>query len=85
MVLRLLKAGHKVTCFDLNPPQYEHPNLTIVQGDIRDRISIIKALENVEVIHHNVAQVPIAKDRKLFWSVNYEGMKILLDEVLKKR
>ena len=85
LVLRLLKAGHKVTCFDLNLPQYEHPNLTIVQGDIRDRISIIKALENVEVIHHNVAQVPIAKDRKLFWSVNYEGMKILLDEVFKKK
>jgi hypothetical protein len=25
------------------------------------------------VVHHNVAQVPLAKDKALFWSVNVDG------------
>ena len=84
LVLRLLGAGHKVTCFDLNRPQFEHDNLRIVQGDIRDPKAVVSALKNINVVHHNVAQVPVAKDSKLFWSVNRDGMKVLLEEVLKK-
>ena len=31
------------------------------------------ACEGVDVVLHNVAQVPLAKDRELFWSVNVVG------------
>lgn len=84
LVQRLLADGHKVTCFDLNRPHFEHENLQIVQGDIRDRASVALALEGINVVHHNVAQVPIAKNNELFWSVNRDGMKILLEETLNK-
>ena len=84
LVQRLLEAGHKVTCFDLNLPQIEHDNLRVVQGDVRDREAVALALEDIEIVHHNVAQVPIAKDTKLFWSVNRDGMKVLLEEVIRK-
>ena len=60
LVQRLLEAGHKVTCFDLNLPQIEHDNLRVVQGDVRDREAVALALEDIEIVHHNVAQVPIA-------------------------
>jgi nucleoside-diphosphate-sugar epimerase len=33
----------------------------------------------VAVVYHNVAQVPLAKDRQLFWSVNRDGTRILLE------
>ena len=84
LVLRLLSAGHKVTCFDLNRPHFEHDNLRVVQGDIRNREAVVLALDGIDVVHHNIAQVPVAKDVKLFWSVNCDGMKILLEEALKK-
>ncbi|HYQ70319.1 MAG TPA: NAD-dependent epimerase/dehydratase family protein, partial [Gammaproteobacteria bacterium] len=34
------------------------------------------------IIHHNVAQVPLAKNKQLFQQVNYDGTKNLLDAAL---
>ena len=78
LVKKLLESGHKVTCFDLNKPNFLHPNLKFHQGDIRDPRAVNEVVQSVDVVHHNVAQVPVAKDRKLFWSVNYDGMKNIL-------
>ena len=41
-----------------------------------------RACEGADVIHHNVAQVPIAKDRALFESVNVGGARNLLAAAL---
>ncbi len=85
LVSRLLNAGHKVTSLDLNLPQIKDENLRVVKGDIRDREAVCSALEDVEIVHHNVAQVPIAKDSKLFWSVNRDGTRVLLEELYKRK
>ena len=37
------------------------------------------ACEGIDVAFHNVAQVPLAKDKNLFWSVNRDGTKNLLE------
>ena len=40
---------------------------------MRDRAAIRAACEGIDVVFHNVAQVPLAKDRALFDSVNVGG------------
>jgi nucleoside-diphosphate-sugar epimerase len=75
---QLLAAGEAVRVLDLNPPGFADPRLECVQGDIRDPEVVAKACRGIRIVHHNVAQVPLAKDRHLFWSVNHEGMRILL-------
>ncbi|HZO84615.1 MAG TPA: NAD-dependent epimerase/dehydratase family protein, partial [Verrucomicrobiae bacterium] len=52
------------------------------RGDIRDFDALQKALEDVAVVHHNVAQVPLAKNRALFNSVNIAGTENVLRAAL---
>jgi len=73
---RALAAGDRVRIFDLNPPQpaaegADRPEY--VAGDVRDLAALRDATEGVDVVLNNVAQVPLAKDRDLFWSVNVAG------------
>ncbi len=80
LVRELLERGRRVRIFDLNDADDRPEEVEFVQGDIRDREAVRRAVEGVDEIHHNVAQVPLAKDRHLFWSVNYDGTKNLLEE-----
>ena len=52
--------------------------VTFIQGDIRNLPQIKKARQNVDIVFHNVAQVPLAKDKQLFNSVNIDGTRNLL-------
>jgi nucleoside-diphosphate-sugar epimerase len=49
-----------------------------VQGDIRDADAIRRACRDMAVVYHNIAQVPLAKDKKLFHAVNVGGTAHLL-------
>jgi nucleoside-diphosphate-sugar epimerase len=64
-------AGHTVRVLDVNPP--EDPTTDAVIADVRDADAVRAACEGVDVVLHNVAQVPLARDRALFWSVNVVG------------
>ena len=72
-----LARGDRVRTFDLNPPA-EGQEVEFVQGDVRNREAVAKACEGIDVVLHNVAQVPLAKDRALFDSVNVGGTANLL-------
>lgn len=75
---RLLARGHAVRVFDLVDADDRPPAVEFVQGDIRDRTAVHQACSGIDVAYHNVAQVPLAKDRRLFWSVNRDGAENLL-------
>lgn len=75
---KLLGQGCEVVIFDLNAPAIKNKKLSFIQGDIRNFSAVESALEGVSVVQHNVAQVPLAKDAKLFWDVNYTGTLNLL-------
>jgi nucleoside-diphosphate-sugar epimerase len=45
----------------------------VIIADVRDRDAVQEACRGVDVVLHNVAQVPLAKDRDLFESVNVLG------------
>lgn len=74
LVDRALVRGDEVRILDLNEPD-PRPGapVEVLLGDIRDPDAVRQASEGVDVILHNVAQVPLARDRELFWSVNVVG------------
>src|SRR5438067_2151448 len=78
VVDRLRREGYAVRVFDLVDADDRPCDVEFVQGDIRDAAAVERACRDVAVVHHNVAQVPLAKDRHLFWSVNVEGTENLL-------
>ena len=71
LVKQALARGDSVRIFDLNPPDASAAEF--VAGDIRDAKAVRAACDDVELVLHNVAQVPLAKDRALFDAVNVTG------------
>jgi nucleoside-diphosphate-sugar epimerase len=73
LVDQAIARGERVRIFDINPPGEQNAEVEFVQGDVRDRAALRKACEGIDAVLHNVAQVPLAKDKELFWSVNVLG------------
>jgi nucleoside-diphosphate-sugar epimerase len=65
--------GDEVRILDVNPPAAGGPAAEVVLGDVRDRELVARACRGVDVVLHNVAQVPLARDRRLFHAVNVAG------------
>jgi nucleoside-diphosphate-sugar epimerase len=84
LVRKLLQQGCQVRIFDLNRTDPPNSGIDDVQGDIRDPFAITTACSGMDVVFHNVAQVPLAKDRHLFWSVNRDGTENLLRACLEQ-
>jgi nucleoside-diphosphate-sugar epimerase len=78
LVTRLLADGHRVRNLDLITPETAGDADTVI-GDIRDPDAVRRAVEGVDVVYHNVAQVPLARDRRLLRTVNVDGTRTLLD------
>jgi nucleoside-diphosphate-sugar epimerase len=68
-----LARGDTVRIFDVNPPGPSLAGADFVAGDVRDRAAVRGACDGIDVVFHNVAQVPLAKDRALFDEVNVGG------------
>lgn len=79
---RVMEVGGEVRIFDKNAPQ--NSKFKFFPGDIRDQKAVELACDGIDVVLHNVAQVPLAKDLELFHSVNIVGTKILLNAALKQ-
>jgi nucleoside-diphosphate-sugar epimerase len=75
---RLLAQGQSVRVFDLADAEDRQGNVKFVCGDIRDLASVKSAVGSCDVLYHCVAQVPLAKDKELFHSVNVDGTDNLL-------
>jgi nucleoside-diphosphate-sugar epimerase len=76
---RLLAAGNHVRVLDVAADGCRRADLDLVVADIRDAAAVRRAVDGVDVVFHNVAQVPLAKDPALLRSVNVEGTQVLLD------
>jgi nucleoside-diphosphate-sugar epimerase len=72
LVERALASGDRVRVLDLVAPD-DPGRVEVVVGDVRDRAAVAEACDGVDVVLHNVAQVPLARARHLFWSVNVLG------------
>ena len=83
VVRRLLERGDTVRVLDLADNEDRPPEVELLRGDVRDPALVARAMSGVQRVHHDVAQVPLAKDREKFWSVNVEGTRTVLDAALK--
>jgi nucleoside-diphosphate-sugar epimerase len=78
LVARLLQRGHEVRVLDLEDASDRPSDVRFVRGDIRDRSVVERAVSGVDIVFHNVAQVPLAKDPVLLRTVNVDGTRTLL-------
>lgn len=79
LVERLAADGAPVRVLDIRCPAVMPPGVEFVHGDVRDRRAIEQACRDVDVVHHAVALVPLARDREGFWSVNEGGTRAVLE------
>ena len=82
LIDKLLSKGYEVGSLDINKP--DTYGLRFHQMDIRDSNKLYDILKGYDIIFHNVAQVPLAKDKKLFWDVNVEGTRTLCEIALRQ-
>jgi nucleoside-diphosphate-sugar epimerase len=73
LAAQALARDDRVRILDLNPPAAPAGDVEYVAGDVRDRHIVRAACDDVDIVFHNVAQVPLARDRELFDSVNVVG------------
>lgn len=82
---QLLRSGDGVRVFDLNDSDDRPAGVEFVKGDIRDLGAVAEACRGMDAVFHCVAQVPLAKDRALFDSVNIGGTGNLLQAAREAR
>jgi nucleoside-diphosphate-sugar epimerase len=70
---RLHARGERVRILDVWEDSSRPKEIEFVRCDIRDPAGVSRAMRGVEVVHHNVALVPLTKAGKDFWGVNVEG------------
>lgn len=79
LVDRLLERGHTVRVLDISDDADRPDGVEFTEGDIRDRSIVRSAVADVDIVFHNVAQVPLAKDPVLLRTVNVDGTRVLLE------
>ena len=79
LVRKLREYGHSVRILDTQQAEDSGEGVEMVQADIRDSAAVTLACKGIDLVFHNVAQVPLAKDKRLFWSVNRDGTRTLLE------
>jgi nucleoside-diphosphate-sugar epimerase len=83
LVRRLAARGDTVRILDVDitgtPDLDVDLDVQVVEGDIRDPDAVRRAVTGVDVVYHNVAQVPLTRDRRLLRTVNVDGTRTLLD------
>jgi len=92
---RLLASGHDVRVLDsLDPqvhsgwPDYLAADVERIEGDVRDRDAVKKALEGVDRLVHLAAAVGVGQSMyeiERYTSVNAIGAAVVLEEVLQRR
>ncbi len=83
---KLAGSGNKVHALvrsDSSKKFLQHQNITIFHGDILDKASLRVAMDGCQLVYHTAARVGAwAKDAHIFYEVNVEGTRNVLDVAL---
>jgi nucleoside-diphosphate-sugar epimerase len=79
LVNRLVARGERVRLLDIDITGAARDGVELVAADIRDASAVREAVDGIDAVYHNVAQVPLARDPQLLRTVNVDGTRILLD------
>lgn len=79
LVRYLLERGHEVRSYDIAPFDYpEAARISVLQGDIRNRSLHQAAFEDIDVVVHCAAALPLADPTEIH-STNVDGTRIMLE------
>ncbi len=81
LVRFLLAKQEEVTSLDIVPFNYPdvQDKIRIVQGDIRNATDVQRSLENVDIVIHAAAALPLYKPAEIY-STDIDGTRIVLEE-----
>jgi len=95
---QLIQRGDTVRVYDnLNPqvhgenaerPEHLHPEAEFIRGDVRDRDHLKKAIENVELVIHDAAEVGVGQSMysiDQYISTNVQGTGVLWDILVNEK
>ena len=82
LVRYLLDRGHDVTSLDIAAFDYpERDRVRVVDGDIRNRADVDKSLEDVDIVVHCAAALPLYKPEDIM-STDLDGSRTVLQAAL---
>jgi nucleoside-diphosphate-sugar epimerase len=82
LVRYLLEQGHSVVTLDIAPFDYPEKNrVKVITGDIRDRSSVDRAMEGVNIVVHTAAALPLYKPADIY-STDIDGTRNVLQSAL---
>jgi len=74
----LLARGHRVRSLDIAAFQYpERTRVDVIDGDVRDASSVERAMDNIDVVVHAAAALPLAP-REAIFTTAVKGTALLL-------
>ena len=78
----LLARNHAVRSLDIAPFEYpERSRVEVIDGDVRDRPAVERAMSGVDVVVHAAAALPLAAPAEIF-STTVQGTELLLQAAL---
>ncbi len=93
----LLAHGYRVRAFDnlseqvhgrnAGRPDYLHPDVELIVGDVRDRAAVRRALEGVDAVYHFAAAVGVGQSMyeiARYTEVNNLGTAVLLEALIER-
>lgn len=92
LVEKLVSKGFNVRVLDdLSTGRLENlstimDRIEFVRGDVRDPRAVSRAVRGVDIVYHLAARINVEESfekPRLYWDVNVEGTRILLDEMEK--
>ena len=94
----LIRHGHRVRALDILCPQvhgpdrrrpdYLHPEVDLVVGDVLDRDDLRRALQGIDVVYHFAAKVGVGQSMYQvadYTTVNNLGTAVLMEELVEHR
>src|SRR5262245_26788790 len=80
---RLHSRGETVRILDVWEDESRPREIQFIRCDIRDAQGVANAMRGVDVVHHNVALVPLTKAGREYQSVNVDGSRIAAEQAVK--
>jgi nucleoside-diphosphate-sugar epimerase len=86
LIRYLIGRGYLVTSLDI--AEFNYPDVkdrvTIIQGDVRNKADVERALQGVSVVVHGAAALPLYSREDIF-STNVEGTRLVLQAALERK
>jgi nucleoside-diphosphate-sugar epimerase len=80
---RLEERGEAVRVLDIWEDPTRPRSIEFVNASVLDRDAVARAMQGIDVVHHNAALVAQTDAGKQYWQVNVEGSRIVAEEAAK--